>query len=137
MRDYQHPICHTLPVSFDVFFQGFLAGESSERGGAQMREVLAPHISEEYERFFRVRVGDGESDIYVHDGGMMANHIEGSDPWDLLVRGAKEANCVIIPTGCPTCLTQPGQMEELPEGLDEDVVIVETGADLLAAIESH
>jgi hypothetical protein len=103
-------------MSFDVFFQGFLAGESSERGGAQIREVLAPRIGEEYEHFFRVRVGDGEADIYLHDGGMMANHIEGRDPWDLLVQGAKAANWVIIPVGCPTCLTQPGQMEELPEG---------------------
>jgi hypothetical protein len=40
-------------VSFDVLFQGFLAGESSERGAAQMREVLAPHVSKEYEHFFR------------------------------------------------------------------------------------
>jgi hypothetical protein len=48
-------------VSFDVFFQGFLAGEPSERGGAQMREVLAPHVSEEDRTFLRVRVGDGEA----------------------------------------------------------------------------
>ena len=40
------------------------------------------------------------------------------------------------PRGLPACLTQPGQMEELPQGLD-DVVVVETGADLLAAIESR
>jgi hypothetical protein len=32
-------------VSSDVFFHGFIAGESSERGGAQMREMLAPHIA--------------------------------------------------------------------------------------------
>jgi hypothetical protein len=125
-------------VSFDVFFQGFLAGQASERGTAQMREVLAPHISEEDERFhlLRVRVGDGEADVYLHDGGMMANHIEGRDPRDLLVQGAQAANWVIIPVGCPTCLTQPGQMEEPPEGLDEDVVIIESGADLLTVIES-
>lgn len=72
-------------MSFDVF-QGFLAGESSERGGTQMMEVLAPHISEESGTFIRLRVGDGEADIYLHDGGMMANHIEGRDPWDLLVQ---------------------------------------------------
>lgn len=36
------PGCH---VSLDVFFHGFIAGESSERGGAQMREMLAPHIT--------------------------------------------------------------------------------------------
>lgn len=101
-----------------------------------MREVLAPHISEEDGSFLRVRVGDGEADIYLHDGGMMANHISGRDPWDLLVQGAQAANWVIIPVGGPTFLTQAGQMEELPEGLDDDVVVVDTGAELLAVIES-
>ena len=47
-------------MSFDVLFQGFLVGGSSETGSAQMREVLAPHISEQNGAFLRVRVGDGE-----------------------------------------------------------------------------
>jgi hypothetical protein len=124
-------------VSFDVFFQGFNAGESSERGGADMCEALAPHVIERSGSLLRVRVGDGEADIHLHDEGMMANHISGLDPWDLLVRGAQAANWVIMPVGCPTCLTQPGQLEELPEELQDDVVVVETAADLLAVIESH
>lgn len=33
-------------VSFDVLFQGFIAGESSERGGAEMRQVLVPYVTE-------------------------------------------------------------------------------------------
>jgi hypothetical protein len=101
-----------------------------------MREVLARHISEDDETFLRVRVGDGEAHIYLNGGGMMANHTSGRDSWELLVQGARAANWVIIAVGCPTCLTQPGQIEELPQGLDDDVVFVETGADLLAAIES-
>ena len=101
-----------------------------------MLKVLTPHISEEDGRFIRVRVGDGQADIYLHDGGMMVSHIEGRDPWDLLVQGARAANWVIIPVGCPVCLTQQGQREELPEALDEDVVLIETGADLRAVIES-
>jgi hypothetical protein len=84
-------------VSFDVFFQGFLAGESSAHGGTQMREVLAPHISGQDGTFLRVRVGDGEADVYLSDSGMMANHISSRDPWDLLVQGARAANSVIIP----------------------------------------
>jgi hypothetical protein len=67
----------------------------------------------------------------------MANHISGRDPWDLLLRGAETANWVIMPLDCPTCLTQPGQREELPEELHDDVVVVETGADLRAVIESR
>jgi hypothetical protein len=60
-------------VSFDVFCQGFVGGKPSGRGSAQMVEVLAPHISEDDGTFLRVRVGDGEADIYLSDGGMMAN----------------------------------------------------------------
>jgi hypothetical protein len=102
-----------------------------------MREVLTPHISEEHNTFLRVRVGDGEADSYLSDGGMMANHISGHDPWDLLVQGALAANQVIIAVGCPRWLTQPGQQEELPERLKSDVVVVKTGAGLIAVIASH
>jgi hypothetical protein len=94
-----------------------------------MREVLAPHISEEDGTFLRVRVGDGEADLYLRDGGMMASHIAGRDPQYLLVQGARAANWVIMPVGCPTRLTQSGQQEELPKGLDHEVVVVERGAD--------
>ena len=124
-------------VSFDVFFQGFIAGESSERGGAEMAAVLAPYVLSREGNFRRVRCGDGEADTYLRDGGMLANHITGRDPWELLVKGAQEANWVIMPVGCPTCLTAAGQREELPEGLDADVVMVEKGADLLGVIEAH
>lgn len=123
-------------MSFDVFFQGFIAGESSERGGAEMRQVLAPHVTERSGSFLRVRAGDGKADVHLNDDGMMANGISGRDPWDLLLRGAQAANWVIMPLDCPTCLTQPGQREDLPEELQDDVVVVETAADLRAVIES-
>ena len=124
-------------MSLDVFFQGFIAGESSERGGAEMAGVLAPHVTHRDGDLRRIQFGDGEGDIYLSDDGMLANHNSGRDPWDLLVRGAQAANWVILPLDCPTCLTAPGQREELPEGLDSDIVWVETGADLLAVVESH
>lgn len=125
------------PVSFNVFFQGFITGESSERGGAEMRGVLAPHIVEESETFLRVRYGDGEADVYLSDDGMMANHITGRNPWDLLVEGAAAANWVIMPLDLPTCLTAPGQAKNLPEGLDQEITVVETGSDVLGLIESR
>lgn len=122
-------------MSFDVFFQGF-AGDSSERGGVEMREVLAPYIVESSEDFFRVRAGDGEADIYLRDDGMMANHISGRDPWDLLLKGAQAADWVIMPIDCPTCLTRAGQREELPAELRHDVVVVDTASDLRAVIQA-
>lgn len=86
---------------------------------------------------YDVQFRDGKADIHLRGDGMLANHIMGRDTWDLLVRGARAANWVILPVDCPTCLTDPGQREELPEGLHADIVLVETGADLLAVVESH
>ena len=104
---FQHLISDAGRVSFDVFFQGFLGGESSERGGAQMQEVRhvgQPHL--------------------------------GQRPWELLVQRAAGRELGDDPPGCLTCLTQPGQPEELLDGLDDKVTVVETGADLLVVIES-
>jgi hypothetical protein len=123
-------------VSFDVFFQGFIAGESSEDGGREMAAVLAPHVTSREGDLRRIRYGDGEADVYLSDDGMLANHVTGRDPWSLLVRGAQAANWVILPSDCPTCLTSPGQREDLPEGLGSEVVVIETGDELLAVIEA-
>jgi hypothetical protein len=40
----------------------------------------------------------------------------GQRPWDLRVQGVRAANSVIIPLGCPKCLTQPGQLENSQMG---------------------
>lgn len=121
-------------MSFDVFFHGFVAGEASGLGGAQMREVVSPHVISRAGALVHIRSGDGEADLYLSEDGMMANHISGRDPWQLLVAGAQAANWVILPLDGPVCLTAPGQREELPEELTDDVVFVESGADLFEVI---
>jgi hypothetical protein len=125
-------------VSFDVFFQGFSNGEASPGGGSRMREVLAPYIkrSEPEHDFVVVEIGDGSADVYLDEDDMMANHISGRDPWDLLVQGAKAADWVIMPVGCPTCLTRDDQRHDLPDPLREAVAVVRSGADLLQVVES-
>lgn len=95
--------------------------------------VLQPFVSStQADHHLLISYGDGTADIYLSDDGMMANHIAGHDPWDLLVEAARAAGWVILPSGCPTCLTDPGQRTHLPEGLDADVVLVLTGTDLLS-----
>ncbi|MCW2793620.1 MAG: hypothetical protein JWO76_2718 [Nocardioides sp.] len=121
-------------VSFDVFFQGFVAGGAAEGGSAEMLAVLGPHVTERDGTFLRVRVGDGEAYIYLSSDSMMANHVSGRDPWDALVEGARAANWVILPIGCPTCLTRPDQRDELPVELLDEVVLVSSGAELLTVI---
>lgn len=64
-------------MSFDVFFQGFIAGESSGHGGSAMRAVLAPHVVERNGSFLSAALEDGEADIYLEDDHMMASHIFG------------------------------------------------------------
>ncbi len=62
-----------------------------------MRQVLAPHVGEEDGAFLRVQLGDGEADIYIHDGGMMANRISGHDPCE--AQPMRSASETMIPSG--------------------------------------
>ena len=124
-------------MSFDVYFQRFVHGDADPGGGEQMHHVLQPFIvREEPEHHFAlVKVGDGTADVYLDGDDMMANRISGERPWDLLVvEGARAAGWVILPVGCPTCITDEAQREHLPEGLDEDVALVATGEELLRVI---
>lgn len=125
-----------LGVSFDVFFQRFRDGDADPGGGAEMRQVLQPFVvREEPEHHFAlIEYGDGSADVYLDGDDMMVNHVSGDSPWDLLVEGARAADWVIMPAGCSTCITVEAQRAHLPEGLDEDVTLVRSGAELLSAI---
>ena len=76
-------------------------------------------------------------DVYLSDDSLLANHTDGRDVWNLLVRGAQAANSVILPMDAPVCLTAPGQLEELPERLKEDTRWIATGAELQELIEAR
>ncbi len=131
--------CATLSaVSFDVFFQRFVDGDALPGGGDRMRAVLEPFVVREKPDYQFLHIGyqDGTADVYLGDDGMMANHISGRDPWDLLVTGARAAEWVIMPVGCAVCITEESQRSHLPPDLDEEVALVLTGADLLSVIES-
>lgn len=125
-------------MSFDVHFQGFRHGDSTTTGGAAMRRIMQLHITHEEPKygFLTVEIGDGGADVYLRDSGMMANHLTGTDVVDLLVRGAQAAEWVIMPVGCPTCVTSREQISHLPRELVDDVVLVGSGSDLLAVLRS-
>lgn len=103
-----------------------------------MRLVVAPHIVREevVTSFVRVECGDGGADLYLDDDEMMANHVSGDRTWDLLVQGARAAGWVIMPVGCPACVTDESQMSHLPEDLSLEAIVVRSGAELLAVIRS-
>ncbi|RNI19855.1 hypothetical protein [Flexivirga caeni] len=95
-------------MSFDIYFQRFAGGDAAAGGREAMRAVLEPHAEVGDDGFLHVTFGDGTADVYLHDDGMLANHVSGGDPWELLVRGAAAADWVIMPVGCPACLTASG-----------------------------
>jgi hypothetical protein len=123
-------------MSFDVYFQRFRDGDAGSGGGDRMRQVLEPFIvrQESDGGLAQVEYGDGSADVYLDDDGMMANHISGEQPWELLVRGARAAGWVIVPVGCPTCLTDEAQRAHLPPELSDAVVLVGTGEELRRVI---
>jgi hypothetical protein len=41
-----------------------------------------------------------------------------------------------MPVGCPTCVTSEDRLSDLPEGIRDEVKVISSGADLLAAIRS-
>lgn len=123
-------------MSFDVYFQRFRNGDTEPGGGDAMHEVLAGYIvRDEPERSFaRVEYGDGSADIYLSPDAMKADHVTGVEIWDLLVRGARAAKWVIMPVGCPTCITDESDRTHLPDGLNDEAALVTTGDDLLRVI---
>ncbi len=124
-------------MSFDVFFQGFRAGEASSSGGTRIAAVLEPFVEARDESdglLLRIRTSDGQADVHLSEDSMMVSHASGSAVWELLVRGARAANWVIMPVGCPVCLTRAEQYAELPVELRDDTRLVSSGEDLLAAI---
>ncbi len=123
-------------MSMDVFFQGFAEGDATEGGGDRAREMLSPFVvSEEPEHdFVQIVVGDGRADVYRGDDHMMANHISGVGPWEVLFDVARANGWVVMPVGAPVCLISEDQQAQLPEVLQEDVRVVVSGADLMEVV---
>lgn len=103
-----------------------------------MRLKLEPYIVREdpAQNFAHVEYGDGSIDVYLNEDSIVANHVVGEEPWKLLFDAAQAADWVILPAGCPTCITDEAQRRHLPEELDAEVAVVSSGEDLLRIIRS-
>lgn len=126
-------------MSFDVFFKGFRDGEVIDQGGSAMRRVLDPYVVAEQPEndFLQLQYSDVDrADVYLDERSMMVNHVSGEFTWDLLVEGAIAAGWVIMPIGCPTCITDEAQRAHLPPGLAGEAVVVRDGDDLIEVFES-
>ena len=47
-----------------------------------------------------------------------------------MVEAARAARWAIMPTDCPVCVFSQEMLDALPEGLDEDAVIISSGTQL-------
>lgn len=132
------PACDPLHMSYDIHLMRFINGESSEGGGFSMRKILQPHVTSEEPANGCVAIayGDGTADLYLSGDSLMANRIDGEQPWDLLVTGARAADWVILLADGPACLTVEAQRGHLPEGMAEDAVFVQNGQDVLDIIRA-
>jgi hypothetical protein len=125
-------------VSFDVFLQGFAHGQAAPGRPEAALEVLTPFLAAApRDGFAPLRTGDGEAEAYGVGGtSLMVAHASGAQIWDLLVSVAKAAGWVIMPVGCPVCLTTDDDAGHLPEDLRPNATVVTTGQELLATIRN-
>ena len=70
----------------------------------------------------------------AHEAGLMVNHAAGEQIWNLVVAIAVAAAWVIMPIGCPVCVIDADQSDELPDELRRNVTVIHTGAQLLQVI---
>lgn len=126
-------------MSFDIFLQAFRDGEAAPGDGAAALAILDPLVVERNGASFAViRTADGTADVYglaTPDRGFLFNHVEGRAAWDVIYAVAHAARFVVMPVGCDTLLVDAAQRDELPDELHDDVRVISSGAELLAALE--
>jgi hypothetical protein len=128
-------------MSFDLFAQGFKAGEADERHDHRdaVDAVLQPFTVTSEGGFRRTRTLDGgEADFYMSGGGagFMVSRFSKGKTMDLIVRAAKAGGVVIVGGGIPAVLTDCSQLDQLlVDLLDPPPLLVDTGAALSGVID--
>jgi hypothetical protein len=128
-------------VTFDIFLQGFEQGEGAVGDAAAARLALAPYLVEQTlddeHGFALLRAPDGcEADVYGLGGaGIMVNHTNGGQVYDVLLQVAAAGRWAIIPAGCPTCVPFPEMLADLPDELQDEAIVVRSGEEIRRAIE--
>jgi hypothetical protein len=127
-------------VSFDLFAQAFDQGSGAGRG--DILTSLRPFATqEEDEGSCPTRTADGgEADFYVGEESFMVNHFSSGETLDLIVRTASSNGFVLLGPELPVMLTNPRQLETLPDDLQPselDPVLLEDGTDLEGLIAGN
>lgn len=77
--------------------------------------------------------GDCEADVHgLGTDGLMFSHAGGRQIWQVMADDARGS--VIMPVGCPTCVTTIYHLADVPEELRASAVLGKHGDDLLKAV---
>lgn len=126
-------VVENATVSFDIFLQDF-ADEPSDRRDEVMR-ILGPLLDSDMSN---LTTGDGSAAVYGLESsevnGLMFNHVDGDEAWQVIFDTAVAADWVVMPAGGPVCIVTEAQRSSVPEDLaDEEIVLVNSGVELRAA----
>jgi hypothetical protein len=129
-------------VSYDVFLTHFRNGEAQPVDSPDLWKTLADawDAPPDESGFCRVRRRGDEGDLYAEPHGqpittLMFNH-SGPSIYHLMYDAALAGDMVILPVGAGPFLVSEDQREDLPPDLATDAVVVQSGDDLLRAIEA-
>lgn len=100
--------------------------------------LLDPVTIERRGGFARIETADGSADVHGLDGtdALMVSHAAGAAIWDLLIELARVGRFTIMPIGCPTFVTDEANQSDLPAGLPGPIEVIQTGSDLMSAIDN-
>jgi hypothetical protein len=123
-------------VSFDIFLQSFKDGDAAPGDPEAAWRVLAPYLAGALTGgYARVRTPDGEAAVYgAGRDALMINHASGQIIWQIMVDVARAADWVIMPVGCPVCVLREEMINDLPAELQDDAVVVGSGAEVLDVV---
>jgi len=123
-------------MSFDILLQSFKGGEAAPGNPEAARRILEPYLAGDPEEGYAlVRTADGEADAYGVGGDhLLFNHAGGEMIWQVMVDVAKAADWVIMPVGCPVCVMRKEMISELPPEMQDNAVVITSGAELQDAI---
>ena len=126
-------------MSFDIFLQGFRGEDGDDGDWEAANRALTPYLvnHEETLAYALIRTPGGDrADVYGVGGtSLMVNHSTGGQIYDVLYAVAAAGRWAVIPPGCPTCVTSDDLLNDLPEVLRRNAIVVTSGDDIRRAIE--
>jgi hypothetical protein len=125
-------------MSFGIFVQGFREGDRRDADATRLRSALEPHLVKATHGW-NLRAGNATAEIYGVDDlttGFMVTHVDGPEIYDVIVRVGAACDLVILAPGVAAALTHRDQRAHVPEELRASAVVVASGAELVALIES-